>query len=1178
MSELNNLLELYATPENIQSYILKNMEDKIGDNAVVSTPNNVGTFLIEAFSTMASDIVKDMFSGINKTAFPKRALTLEDLFKHMSDYDYVGLFAVPSTTNIELTISIDNIKNTYNRENINSTDTEYVVKIPNNTEFYIGKYTYTLHYPIIIKINKTTDNVIVYYDNSFNNPLYALASNILENRVYKSGIISILSINVPVHQFTRSINTDEIFTETPFSKRYSYKSNFYAARLYTNKLYSNNENVFVDENGESWTEMHTVLNDDVYDPDMIGSPTAIIAVDQQNKNIKVTIPYVFISQNRMGTRLRVELFDTEGVVDIDASSLQDTLLPYRVPLSGNDVEDRYVKVLTDSNNINVSIINTRIIGGSFGINFENLRQRVIYNSFSDQLLVLPTDIEGYFKDVNVNFKVNKFKDGITSRIFMAHKELRDVKKYIVSSGDVSTLIDTLDISEDVDNTIYPFVKRFTNGSYMLLPGNMFKYDLTTNSCSILKNTDVIKDITSENIALLNNSIYTFNPFYTRLYMINNTPLSSTYELDNPKIKSVNFEATNNSAMIQASVNHVNVSFNKNTNNYVFSVEVKVSTTLLNTDGAEIDLFLGEGGNVVYDNIRLMMHFVDKNGKMVYVANSTDINGIKLAGSEDSHLLLFTINLGTDYNISDNDLLTLKTDIENNIGNGNGRVNLNHSLFITCFVADKLYNQTSQDITNIEHVNNSFKDKHYAVFTSGNVEELYHPVYRSRISVEFGKHVSELFNGVDIVFDDKEIALWDETAYARHEQDTFKKNINGNYEYSLSNIFATLNASNIDDFIGYTIVSSGVIITEENKASCYGTDVNIRKVSIIDEYYKGNYKYNTLLTVADLSTITSQTKLSYINSNYWIINLNETESWTDTTVLTSLVNNAVIYISGNITPYQIVTNDIISSLNLSATPKSINIVARKITADINLASYNNGNTIGIMQILHSIGDPKIFNTADNVAGENEPDYENRNISYRVNMLHINSRLLFGDLFRYAGYVTRDEYIQNIKNTIIDHCSLVNTVKNRLLPNTDIYYRPSKTIGTGKFKTESTAIIDHPLEFGIELKIYVSRIVIGNSLLLQSIKNSIINIIINNTTKTIFSITDIVEEIYRAHGDVIFSVDITGLIVNGVTTSTQTLIYIDNGDSLNLKQELKYDANSNSLPTIEHAVNIVPIAID
>jgi hypothetical protein len=713
---------------------------------------------------------------------------------------------------------------------------------------------------------------------------------------------------------------------------------------------------------------------------------------------------------------------------------------------------------------------------------------------------------------------------------------------------------------------------------MLLPGNMFEYDLVTNSCSILKYSDIIENVSSDNIDLLNNSIYTFNPFYTRLYMVNNTPLSTTYELDNPKIKSVNFEATNNSAMIQASVNHVNVSFNKVTNNYVFSIEVKVSTTLLNTDGEEIDLFFGDGNNVAYDNIRLMLHFVDKNGKIIYIANSTDINGVKLAGNDDNHLLLFTINLGTDYSISDNDLLTLKTDIINNIGNGNGRVNLEHPLFITCFVADKLYNQTTQDISKIEHVNNNFKDKHYGIFTSGSAEDLYHPVYRSRISVEFGKHIFELFNGVDIVFDDKEIALWDETIYSRHEQDTFKKDINGNYEYNFSNIFATLNSSNIDDFIGYVIVSTGVLITEENKTLCYGTNVNIRKVSIIDEYYKDNYKYNTLLDIENLSEISSELKELYVTSNYWIMNLNETVQWTNQTALTSLIDNIVIYIEDNLIPYQILTEEIITSLNLSSSPKDIIIVARKITTDISLDAYTTSKTIGIMSILHNIGDPKVFNTVDDMAGESEPDYETRNISYRVNMLHINSRLLFGDLFRYAGYKTKDEYIQNIKNTILDHCSLVKTVKNRLLPNTDIYYRPSKTIGTGKFKTESSSIIDHPLEFGMELKIYVSRIVIGNSLLLQSIKNSIVNIIINNTTKTIFSITDIVEEIYRAHSDVIHSVDIVGLIVNGVATSTQTLIYIDNGDSLNLKQELKYVANSNNLPTIEHAVNIIPVSID
>ena len=107
MSENNNdILELIKHPNTVQHRILSGMENYVAGGKVITSPNNVTSHLVESFANTSANLMHDVSHNLEQT-FPKRAVDRESLFKHMSDYDYVGLFATPASTFINMTLKLD---------------------------------------------------------------------------------------------------------------------------------------------------------------------------------------------------------------------------------------------------------------------------------------------------------------------------------------------------------------------------------------------------------------------------------------------------------------------------------------------------------------------------------------------------------------------------------------------------------------------------------------------------------------------------------------------------------------------------------------------------------------------------------------------------------------------------------------------------------------------------------------------------------------------------------------------------------------------------------------------------------------------------------------------------------------------------------------------------------------
>lgn len=99
------------------------------------------------------------------TYHPFRATKSEDLYKHMSDFDYVGLFSYPADFSFQLALDKTLVKRHAVKYNAHYSK----IIIPRNTTFKLGRFHFGIHYPIEIRVNNITGSILAVCDTSESN-------------------------------------------------------------------------------------------------------------------------------------------------------------------------------------------------------------------------------------------------------------------------------------------------------------------------------------------------------------------------------------------------------------------------------------------------------------------------------------------------------------------------------------------------------------------------------------------------------------------------------------------------------------------------------------------------------------------------------------------------------------------------------------------------------------------------------------------------------------------------------------------------------------------------------------------------------------------------------------------------------------------------------------------------
>lgn len=521
--------ELLLDPLKAQAEALRIQEERLNGTLRIADANNPFCYLLE-FGASLNTVCTSRYEDGYRALYPLRAQTMEDLYKHMSDYDYVNLFSKPAMTTIELYLNKD-----YLVSNALDENTLYKkVVIPRETVFTIGKFTFGLYYPIIIRITKLTGTILTSYDVSENNPLMSLSSNMVESTVSDNTMISsveqefsglvMLALRFPVYQFARSYVQEDLVSQIGFGKKYKFNNKFYAARIYSIK-------------GGIRSEMHQTLSPVMYDPTR---PTAKLTVDTQNSVFKVDIPQIYFTNKQIGNKLGIEVFTCLGALDTDLSGISMDTNAINFNLKDKNVSP-FAMVLGNSATLAVKLAQTKVTGGSDGYLFDELRDRVVNDNFYKTVPITPTDVQKYFSDNG--FYVRKTYDGITDRVFTAYRTLLDEGESPLPTAMSSVYISKTTIS-DVSTIV-----QGDDESITILPTTIYKFNKDDCSSIPLPDTEKqrFKSFDKELLAQeLNKQIHTVSPFHLRLDMAGRYPSAVSYNLRVPEVTRFDFAAENKS--------------------------------------------------------------------------------------------------------------------------------------------------------------------------------------------------------------------------------------------------------------------------------------------------------------------------------------------------------------------------------------------------------------------------------------------------------------------------------------------------------------------------------------------------------------------------------------------------------------------------------------------------------
>lgn len=517
-------LEGLKNPLQIQGMLLDKWQESTGDEYAQVDGNNVVGFLLEGFSDIMSSFTRKV-DDILPAIYASRAVSISDLYHHMSDYEYVGLFSSPARAEIVMILDKTYVtKNgvpVYRKDSAGNLTSEIDYRkmiIPASTRFAVGEYDFGIYYPIEIHASETTGLFTVMYNNDKPNPMHTLQSHLLEYAVQYHDGMELVHIKIPVYQFEVATVEEPLIKATGYRKEIQYTNKFYAIRCKAEVR---------DPETDEWTEQELSLKLDgqTYDPDV---PTVVFSVDPSSKTIILTVPYVYFTQDRLRGNLTVDVYttvgamnyelpaDTEEMVKIDVfgAAMDPDVVPFTEPIRGINVIGAYPVYM-------------RVAGGSDGMMYETLRRKIINNTFTNKTLQTPDEVAAFFEDEG--YQVTLFQDGVTDRVYIAHAAMRNVDNDVVAAASVNTLITKATLTETNKRTVL----NVYSDTYTILPAMRYRFDPDRGIAIPLTDAEMAELYAldaDDRVKAFNDNIYVYNPFHLQISTKNRYPVVYAYDM------------------------------------------------------------------------------------------------------------------------------------------------------------------------------------------------------------------------------------------------------------------------------------------------------------------------------------------------------------------------------------------------------------------------------------------------------------------------------------------------------------------------------------------------------------------------------------------------------------------------------------------------------------------------
>lgn len=610
---LNGIDQYRYNPSSIRREIFQALDEATNGTLDVVDPTNPFVFLMESAAVATAAFMVENKRN-NRRQYATAAQSEEDLYLHMSDKDFIDRFATPSKVKFGIMFDYDEL---ISKMVLDPATGIRKVTIPRNTEFKIIDLTFSIRYPIDIKL-LAHSGIQVVYNNDIASPLQTLTTNLLPYRETRlpGSQAKYLFIEVDTDQFFITTYRSDLTSATGFSKYYAFEDKFYYARVYNKSDSTNNQ----------WVEMKTTHTDQVYDP---LTPTAVLKVF--NNDLQVKIPQIYFTNDTVSGSIRIDIYQTKGYLNLMLRNYKPSSFVVNWKTIENTEVTPEVAALISINNVLPYAI-TDVNGGKDSISFEELRKRVIQNAIGSPELPI-TNIQIQTALQNQGFEIVKNIDNITNRVFLATKLLpKPIDEKLITAGAAS--IETVILSMQ-SAALHPSVRN--NGNRITLTPEV----LYENNNGVIKIVEynTLNFIMNQPADLIAEEVSKKNYLYTAFhYVLDNSQQTfdvRPYYLNGPSVPVCQFIAHNDKTLLQANTDQFNIS--RSAYGYRLLITTKSNKLYQALDDSQVQVHLSFIGQNEQNRSYL-------KGRQVYKNQSGE------------RIFEFTIN--TNFDIDSNHNLTL----------------------------------------------------------------------------------------------------------------------------------------------------------------------------------------------------------------------------------------------------------------------------------------------------------------------------------------------------------------------------------------------------------------------------------------------------------------------------------------------------------------------------------------
>lgn len=525
------IAQLRRDPTAVQRIVLQRISEAVNGEFDIVSASTPFVALLESTTALSLAAMTE-HENILQAMYPKLARTEDELYRHMSDVDYVGRFATPGKAVFSIAMLVAEIKD---KAVVVPDSNVRKLVIPRHTFFTIAGYTFTMQYPIEIRV-MPHGGLQVVYNVERPSPLYVPSSNVVDAAVNKTTYGEMLVMEFPVDQFEITSIQQPLSVATGFVREYDLQDQYYYCRA------------FQSLDGKTWKECTTTHSALVYDPFDL-----TVVLKLVGNKLKVSIPHIYFSNGKASGVLRLDIYTTKGSINLVFDDYQ-----------GNDFVATWVDYDNDENGVYTAPLSTfanmsvwsdvPAVGGTNGIGFTALRERVIKNGTKTGKPITGSQLE--VELANRGYLMVKNIDHITRRVYLATRSLPKPRNNNLYAG-ANAAVDML-AAKMTDLALLPTVRD--NGLRITIePGTLFKYEEGKVAIvGVVERGELLAASAEARANLVNVRDYVFTPFHYVMDSSDNSFDCRGYYLDNPTITRRLMVEENDTAEIEVSTGSYSV--------------------------------------------------------------------------------------------------------------------------------------------------------------------------------------------------------------------------------------------------------------------------------------------------------------------------------------------------------------------------------------------------------------------------------------------------------------------------------------------------------------------------------------------------------------------------------------------------------------------------------------------